>query len=158
LNPADLWVSSFSGLYHSDGRTWTPVEGGIPTIFGFWGATSNDVWAVGYGSEPRTAFILHWDGIAWTSIEEYRWGKLAGVWGFSGTDVWAVGERYDTELKTNLSRLLHWDGNRWSDAQTNETHELNAVWGASAEDVWAVGERGVVLHWDGEHYTALEWY
>ncbi len=68
------------------------------TIFGLWGSSPSDVYAVG-GSAGREGFIWHYDGSAFTSIDlptdvpRLSNGEAPGlfkVWG-SASDVWVVG-------------------------------------------------------------------
>jgi hypothetical protein len=78
-----------------------PATPGSSTVFGIWGASADDVWAV--GGEPvgsTGAFVWHWTGGQWLDagapVETAAYYK---VWGDSAADVWIVG----TE-----GTLLHW--------------------------------------------------
>jgi hypothetical protein len=68
------------------------------TIFGLWGSSPSDVYAVG-GSAGREGFVWHYDGASFTSIDlptdvpRLSSGEVPGlfkVWG-SASDVWVVG-------------------------------------------------------------------
>jgi len=85
-----------------DGQKFTRLEPGFAlarqTVFGVWGTSPSDVYAVG-GSAGREGFVWHWDGTAFTSIDlpldvpRLPNGEAPGmfkVWG-DGTDVWVVG-------------------------------------------------------------------
>jgi len=58
-------------LVTTDGATFTRQHTpGLAnaTVFGLWGATSSDVYAVG-GIAGRDGFIWHWDGTAWSEVD-----------------------------------------------------------------------------------------
>ena len=69
----------------SNGWTWqNPLPQG-DTLFGVWGSSGSDVFAVG-----RHGQIFHYNGAAWS----YRWmtgEDLNGVWGTSSTEVFVAG-------------------------------------------------------------------
>jgi hypothetical protein len=113
-----------------------------PSLFGIWGFSSDDVWAVGEGAE-----IWYWDGAAWSIVDNGTSAthRLTDVWGSSPSDLWAVG---------NAGLMLHWDGSAWSEV-TGFSDYFEAVWGFSSDDVW-VGARGAEnqpYHWDGSEWT-----
>ena len=58
-------------------------------LFGVWGSSGNDVYAVGWGEN-----VLHYDGYTWSEMESGTTG-LNDVWGSSSTDVFAVGGKGD---------------------------------------------------------------
>lgn len=69
------------------------------TVFGLWGATPDDVWAVGSGTSGRRGFLWHFDGATWSEVPlpadvPVTNGETPGlfkIWGASASDVWAVG-------------------------------------------------------------------
>ncbi len=106
------WVHAFAGravfggagglVLSYDGQKFTRLEPPFAlarqTVFGVWGTSPSDVYAVG-GSAGREGFIWHWDGKAFSSIDlpldvpRLPTGEVPGmfkVWG-DGTDVWIVG-------------------------------------------------------------------
>lgn len=86
-----------------------PTPDAAATLFGVWGSSARDVWAVGGVSASSTGVIWHYDGSSWRSVEAPDGlgarETFFKVWGNSARDVWIVG--------TN-SVTLHWDGARWS--------------------------------------------
>ncbi len=44
----------------------------------------------------------------------------------------------------------------WSLEPSGTAEQLNDVWGASSDDVFAVGNHGVILHYNGSSWTAME--
>lgn len=115
-----------------DAATWTPeTSGTAETLYGVWGASAAELWAVGTGGT-----ILRRTGTAWSSVSSGTTAGLMDLWGSSANDVWAVG---------GSGTILHWDGSAWSKENTASTATLHGVFGSSASDVWAVGSGGVIL-------------
>ena len=110
-------------------------------LFGVWGSSSTDVFAVGL-----IGTIVHYDGSAWSAMSGGTTNRLDGVWGSSSTDVFAVGD-YGT--------ILHYNGSAWSAMSSGTTSHLYGVWGSSATDVFAVGDDGTILHYDGSAWSAM---
>ncbi len=135
--------------------------------------SSTDAWAVGStasGSglypcpegppqlgQPR-ALIEHWDGRAWTIVENPApqptanagGTALDAVSGSGPNDVWAIGNRL----------IEHWDGASWRIVPSLiDTSELDAVEAISPTDAWAAGQGGngnfdttLIEHWDGHRW------
>ena len=87
---------------------FTGLFQGLP--FGITAISTNDVWAVStdYNSPTWHAYILHWDGTAWTLVSTDDSKKLLGITATSASDVWAVG----TDGVGTFTK--HWDGATWS--------------------------------------------
>jgi hypothetical protein len=126
---------------------WSSVSSGTTqNIFGIWGTSASDVWAVGSGGT-----ILHYNGTIWSSVASGTTEDLFGVWGTSATDVWAVGSG-----KT----FLHYNGTTWLSVSTETLWGqfggiAYSVWGTSASDVWAVGDFGTILHYNGTTWSSV---
>ena len=110
------------------------------SLFGIWGTSPSDVWAVGAGGT-----IAHYDGAGWKLSHSGTYADLNGIWGSSTTDVWAVGTG---------GTLVHFDGTSWSSVASPTTSSLNAIYGTSTTDIYAVGDDDTRLHWNGT-WTAL---
>ena len=125
-----------------DGWGWqNPLPQGND-LYGIWGTSSSDVYAVGEGGT-----ILHFDGVSWAPMVSGTTNTLRGVWGTSWDDIWAVGD---------LGTLLHYGGTSWLPVTSTGVGLLNliAVWGSSRYDVFVVAssgaaDAGLVLHYDG---------
>ncbi|MCI0352358.1 MAG: hypothetical protein L0Z53_23310 [Acidobacteriales bacterium] len=115
-------------IRHWDGARWTKkvcraasssnppedYEGGGPDAYftGVSAAARNDVWAVGVnGSGPM---ILHWDGLAWTSVTHPRAfpnsSTLQGVTTLGGGSAWAAGREIEIDVSgsvTTVRTLIH---------------------------------------------------
>ncbi len=69
------------------------------TVFGVWGTSRTDAWAVGSGTSGRRGFLWHFDGTTWAEVAlpvdvPLKNGETPGlfkVWGSGADDVWAVG-------------------------------------------------------------------
>ena len=127
------------------------------TLFGVWGESPSDLWAVGGDAlaQPPTAVILRYDGANWTdetpdSSAVPIGGALNKVWGSSPNDVFAVGQN---------GTVLHYDGANWAVQQSGVEADkiiLTTVFGASANDVYAVGGAPArVLHYDGSAWSIV---
>ena len=136
------------------------------SLFGVWGASPREVWAVG-----PMGTILSYDGNAWSGValgpvdgnvptpegEAYTAYSFIGVRGSAANDVWVVG---------NAGRALHFDGSAWTAKPTCEPAvDLVAVSPLGPADAWAVGWSGpgpadaaigAILHWDGAAWTREE--
>ena len=123
---------------------------GNVTVFGLWGAASNDVWAVG-GTGAGGAFVWRFDGTTWTA--QTIDADIATCWKVNGraaSDVW---------ISCTNGTTLHWDGTALQrmdipDAQ-NQQASLFSI-GASDKRVITVGGAGtgVLYENDGSGWTS----
>jgi len=97
------------------------------TLYGVWGSSTSDVWAVGGnedGTLPRAA-LLHHDGVAWTSVplpDEAHFRMVFKVWGRAADDVWVCGQ---------AGLLMHFDGLAWTVVPSGTFENLFTVHGAA---------------------------
>ncbi len=122
---------------------YTPATGSNLQIYGVWGSSANDVWAVG-----SSATVYHFNGASWGASSQVAgvYQELHDVWGSSASDVFAVGGN---------GTIVHFNGSTWSVMPTGTTVYLQAVWGSSPTDVYAAGEYGTLLHYDGSAWSAV---
>ena len=123
------------GIKHFNGTSWSEITSSNDELYGGWGSSGSDVFAVGNGGT-----IAHYDGSVWSAMASGTAQQLNGVWGSSGSDVLAVG---------NGGTIAHYDGSAWSAMASGTAQRLNGVWGSSGNDVFAVGVNGTILHYDG---------
>jgi hypothetical protein len=126
-------------ILHYDGASWTTQRSDpYISLFGVWGSSATDVFAVGDS-------ILHYDGTSWTA---QRISALYAVWGTSDHDVFAVGD---------YASVMHYDGTTWTlqiaPGEGGSPWEFDGVWGSSASDVFTVGQGGAIWHYDGTRWT-----
>jgi hypothetical protein len=125
-------------------RMTTP---GTDAIFGIWGSSPTDVWAVGGAIGGASgAFAWKLDGDSWVPADGFP-DTLAGtdamwkVWGRGAGDVWIVGTG---------GKVVHWDGAAFALADTMTGESLFTVH-ADAERFVTVGGygTGLILEHDG---------
>lgn len=149
-------VGSNGTALHRTGGTWTRVS--TPTdqnLWGVWGATPDDLWAVGgNGREAGEATVLRYQGGAWTAValpalERPNVFAFFKVWGSGPDDVFIVGQR---------GAVLRWDGTELTEQFAGASVDLIAVWGTGPDHVVAVGGRnnGVASFFDGSTWRTEE--
>jgi hypothetical protein len=193
LSTTDAWaVGQYEGadslqrtlFEHWDGSQWKFVPSPNPgtqynILQGVAGASTNDVWAVGYqssASNATQALIEHWNGSSWNAVPGPDLGKdngqLNGVTAVTASDAWAVGTS-TSNGGANMPSIQHalvehWNGSAWSvvtlapaPAGADNTG-LNAVAALSASDVWVAGayygpstEQPFTEHWNGRSWTVV---
>jgi photosystem II stability/assembly factor-like uncharacterized protein len=123
-------------------------------LWGVWGASSDDLWAVGGGGfEEDSPVLIHYDGSAWSevplSLERPNVHAFFKVWGSAPDDVWVVGQR---------GAALHYDGRTWTELDTGVEEDLISVWGTGPDQVVMVGGRsnGVALLADESGLRPIE--
>ncbi len=141
-----------TAIYNGTQWSWSSTVSGIPGILlAVWGSAPNDLFAVGYGSDPCTGdygLIVHYDGSAWSSTPMMgTTNRLQDVWGSGPNDVFAVGQN---------GTILHYDGAGWSSVWADLNFILTGVWGSGPNDVFVCGQDRIsssgdcILHFDGE--------
>jgi hypothetical protein len=154
----DMWLAGELGEVHRfDGRTLTRVEAGAPpqsTLFGIWGASSDDVWAVGgsfVAGGPRRV-IRRLVGGSWSDVPspadvdaDTTYFK---VWGAGAADVWIVGDR---------GVVLRDQGQGPARVAAPGAERYVTVHGCGAGDVHVVGGggTGTAVHFDGGGWTSI---
>jgi hypothetical protein len=125
---------------------------GAGTVFGIWGASEAELWAVGGEPDIAPGFVWRYDGSRWTDLtatlpEQARGPSLFKVWGRSRSDVWIVGAD---------GLALHWDGERFELGDAGTTRRLFTVHGPPEGDprFVAVGGFGdaVIIEHDGTQW------
>ncbi|MCB9593256.1 MAG: hypothetical protein H6719_11040 [Sandaracinaceae bacterium] len=153
------WVFGFAGgpvymggeggaiLRYQDGVFTPMTTPGTETVFGIWGASPDDLWAVGGASDAAGGFAWRLEGDAW--VEEptlpAEVPTMAAIWKVSGRatdDVWLVGSN---------GVSLHWDGSSLTPGATGVGSSLFTV-SANAQRFAAVGglTNGILVEDDGD--------
>ncbi|BFN38195.1 hypothetical protein FMIA91_20740 [Fidelibacter multiformis] len=138
-------------------------------ISSVWGASPDDVWAVGGGGTQYDR-LLHYDGTEWTTYtNETIWCSGFTLFGFSADDVWMGGGAGWLE---HGAGIWHYDGAEWKQNYVYSIEEdyysinIYDMWGTSPNDVYACGVisffdgtnecwRGFVLHYDGTNWREM---
>jgi len=156
-----VWMTGQHGriLSHdlaTGATTETAVAGPDYVVFGIWGASPTDIWAVASDvSGEQAGKILHFDGLEWTDgavvdrAGREGWSQPFKVWGTGPNDVHVVG--------TN-TLAMHFDGAEWTTLPppvADDRTTLFTVHGSAADHAVAVGGFGsaVSAHWDGSGWT-----
>jgi hypothetical protein len=135
----DLWwisVTPIDGSFYMAGDGGLILEYDLETrqfkryetpgdalLFGIWGPTESDLWAVGDDKEGG-GVIWHYDGNEWTVVDltgvRDQVPPLFKVWGPRGDDVYAVGQE---------GVILRFGGTGWMDVPSPTTLPLFTVHG-----------------------------
>lgn len=162
------WIHGYEGLdalvvvgkagaaLRYDGVKWSDASAPLDRdLWGVWGATPADTWAVGgNGVDEGQATVARDTGSGFVAVEIpplVRPGvrALFKVWGSSANDVWMVGQG---------GVVLRWDGAALVEHHAGVSVDLIAVWGTGPDRVVAIGGRnnGVAAFWDGSAWTPHE--
>lgn len=186
--PDDIWVFGAGEdleqtvsnpiACHWDGSNLEEVDPPQP-VYNHWnlfesgdGASSDDLWMVGYGRNNGANFHLftqHWDGQQWSAVTEWTQlpdqnivqDFLRDVAAIAEDDVWAVGEKLllDGSTTHSASFYLHWNGTSWTEFEGPDVGPLTSVTASGPDNVWAsnaYGEFGGRLaHFDGTSWTEV---
>jgi len=134
----NMWLERKDGST-DNGQPHSAIKDGC--LYGVWGISPSDVFAVGY-----SGIILHYDGGSWNYMTSRISNQLNDVWGSSSSDVFAVGAS---------GTILHYNGSTWSAMTTDTSNTLWDVWGSSGSNVFAVGSFGLILHYNGSAWSAM---
>lgn len=121
--------------------TWRVVASGTSkSLQGIWGASANDVWAVG---QDGTA--LHYNGASWSTVNSSAFRTLYGVWGSAANDVWAVGAG---------PTVVHYNGSTWG-MDAAGSNPLYGIHGTASGQVFAVGDQHAVRKRSGGAWNEI---
>jgi hypothetical protein len=138
LDSGDLWwvfgfkdgpiyIGGTGGvILRYEGGAFTSMDTpGTGTVFGIWGSSPEDVWAVGGASESADGFAWRLQGGSWTSepslpADVPTTGSLWKVHGTSADNAWLVGSN-------GLS--FYWDGETLTPGETGVGSSLFTVFG-----------------------------
>ena len=110
-------------------------------LLSIWG-TSDQVFVVG----DQGAVLRSTDGgSTFSSLVAPAGDDYTGIFGVPGGALYVVGTR----------SIIHSadDGTTWQTDKTGSGSAFFGVWGASPNDLYVVGEGGLILHFDGTHFT-----
>lgn len=154
-DPRSIFVGGYEGIivHTTDGGgRWMNESHLATSITALWGSGANDIYAVGYGRDPRlpparhehhptgyAGAVLHTTdgGRSWQMVTLPQQGQLFGLWGRDAHDLFAVG--------TNGVILRSRDGALWSEAVSGAGPYLYGITGDGRGNVWAVGDAATIL-------------
>ena len=139
-------------LRSDDGSAWTsdaPVTD--QDLWGVWGASPDDVWAVGGDSDGGAATILRDTGSGFEpfvvpDLERPGVDVFFKVWGSDADDAYIVGQN---------GAVLHWNGTALEELFVGVSQDLIGVWGDGPDQVVVVGGRrnGAAAVWNGTEWS-----
>jgi hypothetical protein len=100
------------------------------TLYGVWGNSSSDVFAVG-----ERGAVLHYNGSGWIPTTSGTTNDLRGIWADSSY-IYVVGT-------SGTIRRCAVGSTTWSGMTSGTTAQLNGVWGDSSY-IYVVGESGTI--------------
>ena len=113
-----------------------PADAGVTVdLFGVWGSSPADIWAVG-----ASQALFHFDGGSWAPVPLgfCSGSDLTDVWGTAAQDVWIVGAH---------SCVVHFTDGGFADESLSGIDEpLEALRGLSETELWIGGRDGVWKH------------
>ncbi|MCA9681951.1 MAG: hypothetical protein KC457_07125 [Myxococcales bacterium] len=159
------WVFGFEGgpvymggaggliLRYQDGSFTPMTTPGNGTVFGIWGASPSDVWAVGGESDASGGFAWRLSGDTWEPEASLPADLVADaaiwkIYGASAGDAWLVGSN---------GVSLHWDGATLSPGDTGVGTSLFTVHHAEGRYVAVGGSAtGFIVENDGSGWSFSE--
>jgi hypothetical protein len=122
--------------------TWSNETTGTVDLYGVWGSSSTNVYAVGgtpgsTGGTGNPGVIVQWNGTAWSSSTNLI--NLLSISGASTGSAFAVGE-YGAE-----GSATYLQGTTWSTRDVLAPGTLRGAWQTSPGS-YAVGDNGVLLY------------
>ena len=125
--------------------TWQAMDSNTEhTLYGVWGVSGSNVFAVGASST-----ILRYSGYLWSPHDTPgTTGDIEDVCGNSSVDVFAV--QYDSSLWGSGATLLKYiTGSTWTQMTSFETDRaLYGIWSSSSADIFVVGEKLTIYHYN----------
>ena len=116
------------------------LAGKFPTLWSVWGASPDEVFAVG-----SNGWAVYYDGTSWQKQAGDETYLLKSVHGPSTDDMVLVGKE---------GLLMHSKGAGWEKEFSGTSKDITKVWGTSPGKYVAVGPTGTVLTFNGVKWTA----
>jgi photosystem II stability/assembly factor-like uncharacterized protein len=149
----DLWADSLNNIFivsemgrvhHLDTAVGI-TEMTTPTaenLYGVWGFSSDDVYAVGNGG-----IILNYDGLEWIAVTSPTTLNLSAVWGSGPDNIYAVGQS---------GTIIHYDSTNWKiEAAGQFSMDFSDITGFAPDNIYSAGKNGL-LHFDGTQWTSID--
>lgn len=133
-------IASGSAIPQGDWQ-WQNTFPTTNTLYGIWGAGSNNVFAVG-----ENGTIIHYNGNSWSPMNSGTTNHLYGIWGKSINSIFVVGDK---------GTILYYNGYGWYPMNSGTTNTLRAVWGWNSSYVLAIGDNFTILLFDGNVWTSI---
>jgi hypothetical protein len=139
----ELIAVGYETVMHFDGNTWTDVAPGIPAwLLDVWGASPQDVYAVGYNSA-----LLHYDGSFWIALQNNAASSYYAVRGTPADEVLIAGSG---------DVLLRYDGATWSTESTNTGNTIYSMVCDSSGTIFGAGQGFGFVQYDGTQWHEIQ--
>ena len=148
--PVFMTGSDGTILRYQNGNFEKLVTPGNLTVFGMWGASADDLWAVG-GNFGGGGFAWRFDGSTWTNDTDVPADVTS-----QGT-IWKVGGRAENDLWMSGSKgtMLHWNGATLARTDVPVDAPLLSVAGNTDRFVTVGGQfAGVLYENDGSGWAS----
>ncbi|MDD5307552.1 MAG: hypothetical protein PHU25_09565 [Deltaproteobacteria bacterium] len=165
-------------IYRFDGMIWQrgfERTEDCSAIVSIWGASSDNIYAVGGYSSDSQSDISHFDGSSWSTLSSsgmdqvcylgsgHRWSDIPqAIWGFASAEIYIYAEYCGAdEIISTLYYFPHIFDKTCSiiDVASGYSHGrgIGSIWGSSPEDVFAVRDTGpAVYRYDGTAWSEME--
>jgi hypothetical protein len=162
LSDGGGWIVGERGvILRREEETWAAVASPVDLTLRFVRiAGVGEAWAVGDGvvtvapdGEQARNVFLRWEGSRWTVFDNpIPFERVIDLSFVSAKCGWGIAAEESGGVRFTF--LIRWDGSSWE--PDLRTGGLNAVWMLSSMDGWAVGDGGLILHWDGVRWMAVD--
>ncbi len=128
---------------------WTSSSVDPSWLYGVWGSSATNVYAVGSTSGSSGGRILNYNGSTWTSMTTNApdsTKRFFGVWGSAYNDIYAVGDG---------SMIQYFNGTQWGSSSYSATGTFIGVWGSDKDNVFVVGSGGRIFRKNGASWTSM---
>ena len=148
-------VGDFGTVLWRDGDSGTWNIGNCGTVlplWGVWGATPDELWAVGGDGFNKDPVMCRFDGTEWTPytlpMPTNESHALFKVWGTGADHIFAVGDN---------GWILHYNGTEWFEVESGTESDLISLWGRGPDEILAVGGRstGALARWNGNAWSSV---
>ncbi len=151
---SDVWIAGENSILHCTSATACANEssGGSGILYGLWGTSRTNVFAVGAGGR-----IAHYNGTAWAAMPSPTARNLARVAGSGTSDVWALGD----------SVLVHFDGTQWTSLPLKDGSIVSHVpsqfqglfqvglWVRGPKEIYVGSDFGGISRYDGSRWQQM---
>jgi hypothetical protein len=137
------------------------LPGDVDYIYDIHFSGPSDGWAC-----TSNGYIYHYNGKDWSFSGYFETGdeypdadfdyfNIFDIDFSTPNDGWAVGR---TLVYPYQSGIFHFDGEKWSDVTPDnlESYGMYAVCAVAPDNVWLGGALGVLIHYDGTSFEAVE--
>ncbi len=153
FSSSDIYAAGSGAVLHYDGRNWQTMESNFYPIVDLWGTSGSDLYSVGSSLSGQTA-VLWYNGREWKDTKADMDIPLYAIWGDGKGKVFAAGGN-----SGQGGAVYSYDGGNWQQiwgqSASDLTRKIHAVRAFSENNVFAAGEGGIILHYDGTAWSAM---